>query len=199
MRVMSYESRLAIDRYLQSHTHIAYTQFRLRRRHTPNIWWWNINNDIIERCDKYSTALDLFTDTQAGKHCCRSDCANGIPLSLPPPPSPPIQLLCIQLWLSLFNTHNYQTIIMIIGFTSLIVCLLAGARVLCSVRACVGMYDDLWFVCHTLKFICYHFVTLTRWVDGWIVCASATAFVLMVVVRDFFRVFMFCSYVVPLL
>lgn len=33
----------------------------------------------------------------------------------------PIQL-CIQLWLSLFNTHNYQAIVMIIGFTSSIVC-----------------------------------------------------------------------------
>lgn len=92
---------------------------------------------------------------------------------LPPPPlpsssspSPPIQL-CIQLWLSLFNTHNYQAIIMIIGFTSLIVCLLAhcssGVISYECVRACVGMYDELWFVCHTAKFICYHFVTLTRW------------------------------------
>lgn len=39
---------------------------------------------------------------------------------------PPFNIqLCIQLWLLLFNTHNYQAIIMIIGFTSLIVCMAA--------------------------------------------------------------------------
>lgn len=53
------------------------------------------------------------------------------PLSLlPPPPQPSIQL-CIQLWLSLFNTHNYQTIIMIIGFTSMIVCRLPFYACMC--------------------------------------------------------------------
>lgn len=62
-RVMSYESRLAIDRYKQA----CFAQ--------TFIWWWNINNDIIESCDKYSLSLsllhrDLCTDIH--KHCCDS-------------------------------------------------------------------------------------------------------------------------------
>lgn len=76
IRVMSYESRLAIDRYTNVHAHRTriYAQFYHREQ---NIWWWNINNDIIERCDKYSMALDLFVYTQTYKHCCRFKCANG--------------------------------------------------------------------------------------------------------------------------